>query len=147
MPNAAALLVFGKDPGSWIPGGYIQFARFVGVALTDAIRHQKEVTGALPHALRLIDEIIDANISVAADVRTGVTEIKSPDYPIVALQQLIRNAVLHRTYEATNAPVRVYWFSDRIEIHNPGGLYGQVTPENFGQAGVPTIEIPCSRKP
>ena len=95
----------------------------------------------------MIDEIIDANISVAADVRTGVTEIKSPDYPIVALQQLIRNAVLHRTYEATNAPVRVYWFSDRIEIHNPGGLYGQVTPENFGQAGLPTIEIPCSRKP
>ena len=44
MPNAAALLVFGRS-GSWIPGGYIQFARFVGVALTDAIRHQKEVTG------------------------------------------------------------------------------------------------------
>ena len=38
-----------------------------------------------------------------------------------------------RSYEATNAPVRINWFSDRIEIQNPGGLFGQVTPENFGR--------------
>lgn len=40
---------------------------------------------------------------------------------------------MHRSYEHTNAPVRVYWFSDRIEIYSPGGLYGQVNPENFGK--------------
>lgn len=33
------------------------------------------------------------------------------------------NAIMHRDYEA-NAPVRFYWFRDRIEIQNPGGLYG-----------------------
>ena len=43
---------------------------------------------------------------------------------------------MHRTYEGTNAPVRVYWFDDRIEIHSPGGPYGAVTVENFGQPGV-----------
>jgi ATP-dependent DNA helicase RecG len=30
-------------------------------------------------------------------------------------------AVMHRAYEATHAPVRVYWYDDRIEISNPGG--------------------------
>ena len=50
----------------------------------------------------------------------------------MALQQLTRNAVMHRSYEGTNAPVKVYWFDDRVEIQNPGGPYGQVTPENFG---------------
>jgi ATP-dependent DNA helicase RecG len=35
------------------------------------------------------------------------------------------------TYEATSAPVRINWFADRVEIQNPGGLYGQVTPENY----------------
>ena len=38
---------------------------------------------------------------------------------------------MHRTYESTNAPVRFYWFADRVEVQSPGGLYGQVTPENY----------------
>jgi ATP-dependent DNA helicase RecG len=40
------------------------------------------------------------------------------------------NAVLHRDYQS-NAPVRFYQFSDRIEIQNSGGLYGAARPENF----------------
>ncbi len=43
---------------------------------------------------------------------------------------------MHRSYEGTNAPVHVYWYSDRVEIRNPGGLYGQVTPQNFGDGAV-----------
>ena len=27
--------------------------------------------------------------------------------------------------------MRINWFVDRVEVQNPGGLYGQVTPENF----------------
>ena len=38
-----------------------------------------------------------------------------------ALHQITRNAVMHRTYEVTNAPVHVYWFNDRIEVLSPGG--------------------------
>lgn len=37
---------------------------------------------------------------------------------------------MHRNYES-NAPVKFYEFSDRIEISNPGGLYGSARPENF----------------
>ena len=37
---------------------------------------------------------------------------------------------MHRSYES-NAPVRFYWYEDRIEIQNPGGLYGAASPENF----------------
>jgi ATP-dependent DNA helicase RecG len=49
---------------------------------------------------------------------------------------------MHRSYEATNAPVRVYWFDDRIEIHNPGGPFGSVTVENFGQPGITDYRNP-----
>ena len=63
-------------------------------------------------------------------------------YPWAALQQLVRNAVMHRTYEATNAPVRITWFNDRIEIINPGGPYGIVNSENFGQPGVTDYRNP-----
>ncbi len=50
--------------------------------------------------------------------------------------------MLHRTYESTNAPVRVYWFNDRIEINSPGGPYGNVTSENFGKPGITDYRNP-----
>lgn len=40
------------------------------------------------------------------------------------------NAICHRDYEG-NGPVQFYQYDDRIEIMNPGGLYGKATPENF----------------
>ena len=43
---------------------------------------------------------------------------------------------MHRSYEGTNAPVRIYWYRDRIEIISPGGPYGNVTKKNFGRPGV-----------
>ena len=57
-------------------------------------------------------------------------------------QQLARNAIMHRDYELSNAPVRVYWFNDRIEIHNPGGPYGQVNRQNFGSPGITDYRNP-----
>jgi predicted HTH transcriptional regulator len=76
---------------------------------------------------------------VARDV---ATEERGETYPMDALRQLVRNAYMHRSYEATNTPVRVYWFDDRIEIHNPGGPFGSVTPENFGQPGITDYRNP-----
>lgn len=49
---------------------------------------------------------------------------------------------MHRTYEGTNAPVRVTWFDDRIEVQSPGGPFGAVTVENFGRAGVTDYRNP-----
>ncbi len=132
-PTQGALLGLGRDPQRWLPGAYVQFLRFDGTAATDPIRNQKELTGRLNDVLRQLDELLMLNISVRTEIKGGPLEARHPDYPIVALQQLTRNAVMHRSYEGTNAPVRVYWFNDRVEISNPGGLYGQVTGENFGQ--------------
>lgn len=132
-PTCLGILVSGKEPRQFIPGFYIQFVRFDGTELTDPIRDQKDISGSLIDLLRYVDEVLQANISTASDITAQPVEIKQPDYPIVALQQLVRNAVMHRSYEETNAPVRVYWFNDRIEIQSPGGLFGQVNRQNFGQ--------------
>ncbi|MCX6030112.1 MAG: putative DNA binding domain-containing protein [Chloroflexi bacterium] len=142
QPNVAALLVFGKDPIRWIPAAYIQFLRLDGMEITDPIRDQKELNGPLTQVLRQLDELLGLNISTSSDVQSGSLEVRSPDYPLVALQQLSRNAVLHRSYESTNAPVRIYWFDDRVEIYNPGGLYGQVNQQNFGRPGITDYRNP-----
>jgi ATP-dependent DNA helicase RecG len=132
-PISLGILVAGKEPRQFIPGFYIQFVRFDGNELTDPIRDQKDIGGSLVTLLRYTDEVLQANIAIATDITAQPIEIKHPDYPIVALQQLVRNAIMHRSYEETNAPVRVYWFNDRIEIQNPGGLFGQMNRQNFGQ--------------
>jgi ATP-dependent DNA helicase RecG len=79
---------------------------------------------------------------VAVDLTSTPTEHRAALYPTPALQQLIRNAVLHRTYEGTNSPIRVTWFNDRIEISNPGGPYGVVTANSFGRPGVTDYRNP-----
>ncbi|MDB9525360.1 ATP-binding protein [Oscillatoria sp. CS-180] len=132
-PTCLGILVIGKDPRQFVPGFYIQFVRFDGVDLTAPIRDQKDISGSLVDLLRYIDEVLQANISTATNITVQSVEIKQPDYPIAALQQLVRNAVMHRSYEETYAPVRVYWFQDRIEIQSPGGLFGQVNRRNFGE--------------
>jgi ATP-dependent DNA helicase RecG len=42
------------------------------------------------------------------------------------------NAVLHRAYDVGNMPSLFYWYSDHVEILNPGGLFGELTAEKFG---------------
>ena len=92
--------------------------------------------------LRQVDDILAAHISTAADSSEG-REIRYPDYPILALQELVRNAVIHRSYEATNAPIKIYWYANRIEIMSPGGPFGQVNVENFGKPNVVDYRNPA----
>lgn len=132
QPTWGALIACGADPQAWVPGAYVQFLRIDGSALTDPIKDQKALTGKLEDVLRRLDELLEINIAVRTRFADVAREVKQPDYPLSALQQLARNAVMHRAYETTNAPVRVYWYADRIEIQNPGGLYGRVTPANIG---------------
>jgi len=141
-PTVLGILVSGKDILRFLPGAYVQFLRLEGADFTDPIRDRKEVSGPLADLIRKIDEIIEANNSISTSIVSQPVEVKRPEYPIPALQQLIRNAILHRTYEGTNAPVRIYWFSDRIEIHNPGGPFGQVTRDNFGRPGITDYRNP-----
>ena len=135
-PTILGILVAGKDPRQFIPGAYMQFLRIDGNDLTDPIKDSKEIDGPLPEMLQRLDDLFQAHISVASDITSQPVEIRQPDYPLVALRQLAYNAILHRTYDATNAPTRMTWFHDRIEIYSPGGPYGQVTKQNFGQPGV-----------
>lgn len=132
-PSHGALVLFGYDPQDYVPGAYVQFLRIDGLELGDPIKDEKRLDGPLHQVVRQLDDLLELNISVAVDFTSSATENRVPDYPLAALQQLVRNALIHRNYETSNAPVRIYWFNDRIEIHNPGGLYGQVTQETFGK--------------
>jgi ATP-dependent DNA helicase RecG len=134
-PTVAGLLTLGKSPRTWVPCAYIQFLRVAGNQFADPVTDASEIDGTLSQILRGIDEKLKATLQTSVDFRSADTEVRKMPYPLSALQQLVRNAVMHRSYEGTNAPVRVYWFDDRIEIFSPGGPFGAVTAANFGEPG------------
>jgi ATP-dependent DNA helicase RecG len=142
LPTITGMLVIGEDPRSFIPGAYVQFMRIDGLQLTDPIRDQKEIDRPLPEVLRRLDDVLEAHNPVTSSISSASIDLRQPEYPIIALQQLTRNGVLHRVYEGTNAPLRVMWFNDRIEILSPGGPVGQVSRENFGQPGITDYRNP-----
>ena len=142
-PTVVGLLALGKTPRKWLPCAYIQYLRVRGTEWGDPVVDEQEIDGNLEHTLRRLDDKLRATLAVAVDFTSGSTvEERHSAYPLVALQQLARNAVMHRTYEHTHAPVRVYWFDDRIEISNPGGPFGTVNEANFGQPGLADYRNP-----
>ncbi len=52
-----------------------------------------------------------------------------PAYSPRALQEAVVNALVHRDYAIAGSQVRVFLFSDRIEVSNPGGLHNTLNPE------------------
>jgi ATP-dependent DNA helicase RecG len=126
----AGALIFGKNPLNWLPGAYIQFVRFNGERLTDEPQQQLAFSGDLLKVLRELDSFLPLQIKSKLEQVTMLREQDIREYPVIALRELLMNAIMHRTYES-NSPIRFYWFSDRVEIQNPGGLYGEATPENF----------------
>jgi ATP-dependent DNA helicase RecG len=142
-PTVVGLLALGTSPRTWVPSAYIQFLRIRGTDWGDPVVDEAEIDGNLDTMLRRLDDKLKATLAVAVDFTSGAaTEVRTSPYPLSALQQLTRNAVMHRTYEGTNAPVRVYWFDDRIEISSTGGPYGAVTQANFGRPGVADYRNP-----
>ena len=136
------LLTIGIRPRDFIPGAYAQFLRIAGRELSDDIVDEGAIDGTVSDALRLVEDKLWSHNRRRVDFVSGDRERRTELYPLAALRELVRNAIMHRDYEATNAPVRVTWFDDRIDIQNPGGPFGAVTRENFGDPGVADYRNP-----
>ena len=135
VPTVLGLLALGIRPRWHLPMAYVSFIRLGGPELASEIITAHDLHGPLPRLMSQIDELLRLHIMTRLDITSADKELQYPDYPLPALLQIVRNAVMHRSYEGTNAPVRIYWYTDRIEIISPGGPYGRVTAENFGEPG------------
>jgi ATP-dependent DNA helicase RecG len=129
-PTHAGILLFGKNPRFFLPGAYVQYIRLPGTQLTDLPEDQSEISGDLHTVLHELKVRIKLLIQTRMRSVSALEEKLLPDYPEWALRELLMNAVMHRNYDS-NSPIRFYAFIDHIEILNPGGLYGEATPENF----------------
>lgn len=132
-PTWGALIAFAQDPLAFVPGASVQFLRLDGDEITAPILNQRTLAGRLDDVVQQLNEMIGLNVATRTTVAGTLTERRHPDYPVDALRQLAHNAIMHRSYEGTHTPARIYWYADRVEIASPGGLYGRMSEENFGQ--------------
>ena len=84
---------------------------------------------AVPVVLeRILDRIMADN--PIATVPQGLFHFEIRTYPEIALREALLNALVHADFRI-HGPILVKQFRDRLEISNPGGLPGGITPANI----------------
>jgi ATP-dependent DNA helicase RecG len=133
----AGLLALGRYPQRFFPQLDLTFAFFPvpeHEPLEDGTRFldSASIDGPIPAMLDEAMNRISRNMRRRAVIH-GQGRMDVPDYPEAALREALANAVMHRDYspESHGAQVRIQMSPDRIEIENPGGLYGSVSKETL----------------
>ena len=114
----AAIILFGKEPNRFYPNVQVKIGRF-GVDATD-LRFQEVVEGNLVHMLDEVLLQLNHKFLIRPVVFAGMQRVEKNEYPIVALREMLLNALVHRTYMGAHVQLRVY--DDRLSIWNEGGL-------------------------
>jgi ATP-dependent DNA helicase RecG len=119
----AALLLFAKDPSRWHPRCGIDFVKYEGTERRhgSSLNVVKRIRFEAP-LCRLIDETV-GRVKEHIRERTILHDLffrERLEYPIFAWQEALMNAVAHRDYSLTGAPVEIWMFDDRIEVRSPG---------------------------
>jgi ATP-dependent DNA helicase RecG len=120
-PTNVGVLLFGYDPQLLIPHSEVVCVRYDDdVGMTQS-QDRQILAGT---ALELIDSAADfvtRAVRVTAEI-IGFSRVDMPDYSVVALREAVVNAVAHRDYSIAGEAIRIFVYTDRIEVHSPGLL-------------------------
>ncbi|MBX3390204.1 MAG: putative DNA binding domain-containing protein [Phycisphaeraceae bacterium] len=130
-PTNGSILTFGKSPLTFFPAAYTQYVRYDGADQASPVLTEKRFSGDLVVVLRDLDRLAKDVANARPARQPDLSEQTIYDYPDVALHELFVNAIIHRNYEGSTTPVSINHFTDRIEIQNPGSLFGDLTKSQF----------------
>lgn len=131
-PTNAALLLFGGYPQRFLPNAGILAACFPEQDMSDTFIKQ-DLVGSLPLQLRQAEAFMRTNQPKMVRME-GLVHKEQPAIPFEAVRELLVNAVAHRDYNLQGDNIHLHIYSNRLEIHSPGGLPGPVTLENLLEA-------------
>jgi ATP-dependent DNA helicase RecG len=137
-PSHGGLILFGRDAPRQrlFPEARVSCARFRGVERVDFL-DRLDIEGTVLDALEETPKFIRRNTRLAAKIVT-MRRQDIPEYPEVALREVLVNAVAHADYSLTGMRIRVAIYADRLEVENPGRLPFGMTLDDF-KAGVSRI--------
>ncbi len=103
-----------------------------GERFLDNQRIEGNIPQMLEGALRFVRRNVRKRTIINAE--TGRREDRT-DYPMDAIREAVLNALVHRDYSihTEGMPIQLIMFEDRVEIHNPGGLYGRIRIDQLGK--------------
>ena len=94
------------------------------------------IEGPIPEMLTEAIDFVSRNTrrKTIIDRQTG-ERADRPEYPTVAVREAILNALVHRDYSmhTEGMPIQLQVYNDRIEIQNPGGIYGRIRVDQLGK--------------
>lgn len=130
-PTFGAIALFGLNPRRFMPGLYIQYVKFRGLDKTSDVEDERQFEGGYVDLMPRLESFLELTIVKKRPVPVSILrEELMYNYPYRALRELCLNSLIHRDMQG-HGPIRIYEYEDRIEIMNPGGLYGNARPENF----------------
>jgi ATP-dependent DNA helicase RecG len=143
VPTVAGVLLCSLNPARWLPNVEILAVAHSGNRndpndQTDAI----EIQGPLDRQILDAFHFVRRNMQTAA--RKNMGRIDYPQYHLAAVFEAIVNAVAHRDYSMYAQRIRLFMFSDRLEIHSPGGLPNTLSLDSMSRLSVPRNEILAS---
>lgn len=132
------LILFGQDHlrERYFPNAKVRCARFQGTDKVDFI-DQYDCEGTIIEAMKDVPNFIRRNTRLAAKIEQ-IRRKDIPEYALIAIREVLTNALVHADYSIKGMNPRVAIFSDRLEIENPGMLPFGYTLEEF-TAGVSHI--------
>lgn len=140
-PTVAALMLFSIYPQAYfpqlcitavsVPGKEMSATGSIGERFIDNKRIEGSITQMLNDALIFVRK--NMKVKTIINSETGMRNDRT-EYPVIAVRELVLNALIHRDYSihTESAPITITMYSDRMEIENPGGLYGRMTLDNLG---------------
>lgn len=139
-PTLAGMMVFGEYPQGYLPQLFIACVVVPGRKLGDIgemgqrFDDNKRVEGTIEEMLEESLSFVRKNIPARVIIDDNGKREDVPIYPMKALREAIANALIHRDYSSNTEGAYIYVriFDDRIEILNPGDLYGNNRLENLG---------------
>ena len=138
-PTLSAELLFGLYPQAFFPQLGIIATAVQGTEMGDVAEDgsrfadSKRIEGTISEMISGAMSFVKANTRVRTIIGKDGTRT---DYPLGAVREVLLNALVHRDYSihTEGMPVQLIIFSDRMEIINPGGLYGRLTIDMLGKA-------------
>lgn len=138
----SAIIIFSPYPQAYfpqlcitaiaVPGTEIGDLGDSGERFLDNQRIEGSISEMLDEAIRFVKKNMKNKTII--DPSTGVREDRT-DYPITAVREAIINALVHRDYSihTEGMPIQIIMYEDRMEIKNPGGIYGRIKVDQLGK--------------
>ncbi len=145
-PTVAGIMMLGEYPQAYFPQLSVTAMVVDGTAVGELGENgerfidNQRIEGTLSQMLEGTLAFIRRNIRNATVVDEDGRRADKSEYPMVAVREIILNALIHRDYSihTDHSPIRVVLYRDRMEVENPGGLYGRITINDLGKVAADT---------